>query len=156
MNPAAHTRDSAISGPRVRSLLLSSHAARCIRAEIANAHSREICGFLMGYDDGPDMHVHRVEPAENIYDDKDRFAISQEDYLAVLAGAGRNESMLGVYHLHFGPPHPSCDDIRNMALHSFVWLIVGLSPQANRLIQKWRCFQLIKGRVAHVRVGRLT
>jgi proteasome lid subunit RPN8/RPN11 len=144
-----------VSSERVRRLVLSEDAAECIREEIAKANYREICGFLMGYRAATDVHVRCVRPAENIYQDKNSFAISQQNYVAALRTAGQKESVVGIYHVHYGSPYPSCHDVGNMALHSFLWLIVGVSARPEHLIQRWKCFQLAKGKIREVGIEHL-
>lgn len=138
----------------VRRMVLSEDAADCIRQEIAKANDHEICGFLMGYQDATDVHVHCVRPAENIYQDKSSFAISQQIYMAILRTEVQKESAVGIYHVHYGSPYPSCPDVRNMTLHSFLWLIVGVS--AGPELQRWKCFKLAEGKIRKVRVVMAT
>ncbi len=159
MTDLRHGSDSLVrraSYECVRRLVLLEDAADCIRQEIAKANDREICGFLMGYQAATDVHVHCVRPAENIYQDKSSFAISQQNYMAILRTAGQNESAVGIYHVHYGSPYPSCPDVRNMTLHSFLWLIVGVAAGPEHLVQRWKCFKLAEGKIRKVRVVMAT
>ena len=122
----------------VTALALPQHLADAISHGVAGAPGRETCGFLLGCRTADEVLVRSVRPAENIYNDRNHFAISQRDFLAVLSAATPSESLVGLYHIHYGPARPSCDDIRNMSLHPLLWLIIGVSSQSFHS----RCFTL--------------
>ena len=104
-----------------------------IRAHCARARPEEACGLLLG--DGGE--VARVEPAENVADDRRRRFEVEPRLLLRLHRELRSGplSLLGVYHSHpEGQPEPSPTDLARALDPELVWLIVGRDGAA----RAWR------------------
>jgi proteasome lid subunit RPN8/RPN11 len=143
------------SSERFFDLMLSKSAALSIGEAIADADNREICGFLLGYRRDKRIHVDGIRLTENIYRDRNSFAISQKEYDAALKTASAGAWVVGIYHSHYGSADMSCADRKNIKLHPFVWLIVGIAGQPGDYIYNWKCFKQNNDRIEEVRVSMM-
>jgi proteasome lid subunit RPN8/RPN11 len=104
-----------------------------IKAHCARARPEEACGLLVGAGE----QVVRVEPAENVAEDRRRrFEVDPGLLLRLhreLRGGAL--SVLGVYHSHpDGLPEPSAVDLAKALDPALAWLIVGADGAA----RAWR------------------
>jgi proteasome lid subunit RPN8/RPN11 len=127
---------------------LSKLALHSIREAVREANNVEACGFMLGEATEEEIFVTHARPAENIYGSRTAFAISQEEYGAVIAEAAFPRSVLGIYHLHFGATDLSCMDRHNVLLRPFFWLIVGAMQGSRDL--RWRCYGSNRGGIARI------
>lgn len=128
----------------------SNSAARSICEAVREAREVEVCGFLVGHITGEQIRVERARPVQNIYGSKLAFAVSEEEYKAVLSELNYPSIIVGLYHLHHGPPILSCTDRNNVLLHEFAWLIIGVSGRSEKL--QWRCFKAKRGIIRRLAV----
>ena len=104
-----------------------------LRAHCARARPEEACGLLVGAGE----QVVRIEPAENVAEDRRRrFEVDPRLLLRLHRELrGGPLSVLGVYHSHpAGRPEPSPTDLAKALDPELVWLIVGADGAA----RAWR------------------
>jgi proteasome lid subunit RPN8/RPN11 len=123
-------------------------AVHAIRELKAGSNGREVCGFLLGRRGESSMDVQTIRPAENIYEAKESFAISEKEYADALETCrGTAAQIVGIYHTHADSARPSEQDRRSIALSSLVWLIAGQSGDGQ---EEWRCFLQDGGTIREV------
>ncbi len=104
-----------------------------IRAHCARARPEEACGLLLG----AGGEVARVEPAENVAEDRRRrFEVDPRLLLRLHRELRASPlAVLGVYHSHpEGRPEPSPTDLAKALDPELIWLIVGADGAA----RAWR------------------
>jgi proteasome lid subunit RPN8/RPN11 len=114
-------------------VILPAAALAEIRAHCARVRPEEACGLLLG----ADGEVARVEPAENVAEDRRRrFEVDPRLLLRLHRELrGGPLAVLGVYHSHpEGRPEPSAVDLAKALDPALVWLIVGADGAA----RAWR------------------
>ncbi|WP_167915915.1 M67 family metallopeptidase [Thermococcus sp. LS2] len=85
----------------------------------------EICGFLLGRQEGHDIIVEEVIFTKNKLNSPTAFEIDPLEIVKVLDYAdGKGLEVVGIFHSHLGKPIPSERDIRGMKLWRNVWFIV--------------------------------
>lgn len=115
---------AAASGPLI---LRDADAATLIVLARAGA-PREVCGLLVGRD----RRVERVVPTANDAVRATEYAIPPEAHFAAIRAARADGlEVIGAFHSHPGSPaEPSPRDAAD-AFEDFVFLIVGLAPDAH-------------------------
>ena len=115
-----------------------------LRAHCARARPEEACGLLVG----AGGEVERIEPAENVAEDRSRrFEVDPRLLLRVHRELRDGPlSVLGVYHSHpEGRPEPSAVDLEKALDPELVWLIVGAGGAA-------RAWRIADGRASEIRI----
>ena len=108
-------------------------ALAALRAHCERTRPEEACGLLIG---SPGA-VARIEPAENVADDRRRrFEVDPRLLLRLHRELrGGPDAVIGVYHSHpEGAPEPSPVDLAKALDPTLVWLIVGADGAA----RAWR------------------
>ena len=119
-----------------------------LRAHCARAAPEEACGLLVGAGD----EVARVEPAENVAEDRlRRFEVDPRLLLRLHRELRDGPlSVLGVYHSHpQGLPEPSAVDLAKALDPELVWLIVGADGAA-------RAWRIEDGRPSEIAIEEST
>lgn len=112
---------------------IAAAALAALRAHCERARPEEACGLLVG---APGA-VARIEPAENVADDRRRRFEVDPRLLLRLHRELRDgpDAVIGVYHSHpEGAPEPSAVDLAKALDPTLVWLIVGADGAA----RAWR------------------
>lgn len=112
---------------------VSAAAMAELRAHCSRVRPEEACGLLVGAEDA----VARIEPAENVAEDRlRRFEVDPRLLLRLHRELRSGPlSVLGVYHSHpEGPSEPSPTDLAKALDPELIWLIVGADGAA----RAWR------------------
>ncbi|PCN50217.1 metalloprotease [Candidatus Geothermarchaeota archaeon ex4572_27] len=91
----------------------------------ATSSTVEVCGLLIGRRRRGLVEVVRVVRARNVEPSPTSFKVPPEDlYRAMVEAEREGLEVVGVYHSHPAPPHPSPTDLEGMARWPVVWLII--------------------------------
>lgn len=108
-------------------------------------YPNEVCGLLVGRQDGDRRVVERIRPAGNLTTDRrrDRYELNPDDYLAADRAAREDGlDIVGIWHTHPDhPAEPSRTD-REAAWEGFTYLI--LSVRRGKVTEA-RCWRLEDG-----------
>ncbi|HDH43870.1 MAG TPA: M67 family peptidase [Thermococcus sp.] len=104
----------------------------------AREENIEICGFLVGREEGEKVFVDYIVFEKNILSSSHEFEIDPLETLKVLESAEKkNKDIVGIFHSHVSfPPYPSQKDLKRMKAWRNVWLIVNNLGQYAAFILK--------------------
>lgn len=118
------------------SLILPLPLCGWLQQESRLGAPQEVCGLMLGQQQGNRVRVHRLLAAENIAERPETgYLIDPEFYLrAEHQAAAEGRSVVGVYHSHpYGKPVPSETDLE-LAWPDWSYVIVG----ADGTLRSWR------------------
>ncbi|AYH44101.1 M67 family metallopeptidase [Azoarcus sp. DN11] len=122
-------------------LRLSSPLRDSILSAAQAGYPNEVCGLLLGQQDGDVVTVCTVHPVRNVHPDRtaDRFLIEPQDYLdAEYAAAAGGVQVVGVWHSHPDhPARPSATD-REFAWGGWSYPIVSVKAGVATELRSWR------------------
>ncbi len=86
----------------------------------------EACGVLLGETKHEEAVVRKIITSHNVLESSTEFQVEPEEFLKVLSEAEKeNMQLIGFFHSHPAPPHPSVSDVRHMSLWpENIWLII--------------------------------
>ena len=122
-------------------LKINPETAERIRAHGAEGYPHEVCGALLGSENGEGREVVAVHPLVNQRDDspRNRFAISPDDVRRADAAAREQKmDLLGWYHSH--PDHPARPSDFDLE-HAWPWysyIILRVAEREPREMTSWR------------------
>lgn len=112
-------------------LARSDHGDMLNHAE--NTLPLESVALLFGVIEEPIVYVRRVVRVSNASESPTRFSVEpEEQYRLYMEAESLGEELVGIFHSHPAPPHPSATDLRYMKLNPVVWLI------ASKVTGEWR------------------
>lgn len=123
-------------------LLKINHGiAERIRAHGAEGYPHEICGALLGREDGGEREILALFPLANQRDDspRNRFSIATDDVLRAEAAARKQAlDLVGWYHSH--PDHPArpSEFDREHAWPWYSYVILRVAERQPREMTSWR------------------
>jgi len=101
----------------------------------------EVCGLLLGVEEGGAVAVCALHPARNIHPERtaDRFLLAPLDYLAAEQTAAASQlAVVGVWHSHPDhPARPSATD-REFAWPGWSYPIVSVTATGTTELRSWR------------------
>lgn len=122
-------------------LRLSASLRDSIISAAQAGYPDEVCGLLLGQQDGDVITVCAVHPARNVHPDRtaDRFLIEAQDYLdAEYTASARGVQVVGVWHSHPDhPARPSPTD-REFAWGGWSYPIVSVLAGVATELRSWR------------------
>ncbi len=123
-----------MQAPRIT---VSARAWAAIRGHAAADWPREVCGLLVGRQDGNGgVRVTSVEAVTNLATTDDAFELDPAARIALqrrLRDVGEGFAVVGHYHSHpFGEARPSARDLARAEEAGLVWLIVSVGPEGAR------------------------
>ena len=125
-------------------LKINPELAERIRVHGADGYPHEICGALLGRDDGEGRHVLAVFPLQNQRDDspRNRFSITSADVRRAERAAQEQQiEVLGWYHSH--PDHPArpSEFDREHAWPGYSYVILSVAAGQPGEMTSWKLFE---------------
>ena len=122
-------------------LRITNDIAECIRLHGEGGYPHEVCGALLGRDDGDARNVINVIPLSNQREDspRNRFEITAEEVRrAETAAAEQKLDLIGWYHSH--PDHPArpSDFDREHAWPWYSYIILRVAERDPAEMTSWR------------------
>jgi proteasome lid subunit RPN8/RPN11 len=122
-------------------LKINPETADRIRAHGAEGYPHEICGALLGRENGDEREILAVFPLANQRDDspRNRFSIATEDVLRAKAAEREQKlELVGWYHSH--PDHPArpSEFDREHAWPWYSYVILSVVERDPREMTSWR------------------
>ena len=133
-------------------LILPEAGRTALERAALGGYPLEVCGFLIGEQEGGQRRVARVEPAVNRWDERPdlrpsrdeqdarrRYVIAPEDLLAAIKRARRaGQAVIGVYHSHPNHPAEPSERDRRTAWPEWSYVILSTDGEALLDLRSWR------------------
>ena len=117
---------------------ISSKQVKELREEAERKLPQEACALLLGRVEGGVAVVERLLIFKNICRSPTLFRIRDEEvYKAYMEAEKESIEIVGVFHSHPAPVHPSLVDEEYMVFNPFAWLILSTMDGGLAAFQMW-------------------
>ena len=137
---------------RIKTIQLTSNQRQKLYAIRRRADPFEGCALLLGAfrEEDSTAIVIQVVEMENVAQSSSSFAIDPEHQYRILTTASLNNlDLVGIFHSHPAPPHPSGHDLEFMMYNPCAWVIDGVSRDGRHSM---RAYQFIEEQLHEVTI----